>query len=98
MKFKTIQTIVDRHTKDGGFSFEYEDLVVSVVEDKEHKRYLRVFRKACSAEGNGRPVTSISDECYLLDDDTEVTEQNWRRISLLSKECITLQRESFCGV
>ena len=98
MNYKTIRTIVNQHKTDGGFSFEYEDLIVSEVEDKEHKRYLRVFRKTCSAEGNGRPITYIRDECYPLEEDTEITEQNWKKICFLSKESIVLQNESYCGV
>ena len=61
--YKTIETIEKTHRDPGGFSFEYSDIEVSIVIDGEGKRYLRVYKKECAAEGNGRPVTTISDYC-----------------------------------
>ena len=77
MKYKTIKTIVDKHEQDGGFSFEYTDLNVSIIKDREKNLYLRVLEKSCAAEGNGRPVTNIRDDCYPIEDAKAITADNW---------------------
>ncbi len=79
MKYKTIRTIVDKHEKNGDFSFEYTDLNVSIIADKEKNLYLRVYEKTCAAEGNGRPVTNTRDYCYPIKDAKAITPDNWKR-------------------
>ncbi|MCR5556505.1 MAG: hypothetical protein K6F75_02960 [Butyrivibrio sp.] len=100
MEFLKKKTLVDTHKKsDSGFSFEHEDLNVSIVTDKDKKTYIRIYKKACSAEGNGRPVTTISDECYPIDDDKVVTVQNWKKVMLQNfDKRILLKFESYDGV
>ncbi len=80
--YKTITIIEQTHNNFGGFSFEYSDTEVAIIKDDKGKRYLRVYKKECAAEGNGRPVTTISDDCYLLTDVEDVTPQNWKKVML----------------
>ena len=100
MEFRKKKTLVDTHKKsDSGFSFEHEDLNVSIVTDKDKKNYIRIYKKACCAEGNGRPVTTISDECYPIDDGEMVTAQNWKKVMLQNfDKRILLKFESYDGV
>lgn len=100
MDYKIQKTIIDTHKKsDSGFSFEYEDLNVSIVKDKDKKSYIRVYKKNCCAEGNGRPATTISDECYPIDDGVMVSAQNWKKVMLQNfDKRILLKFESYNGV
>ena len=100
MELRKKKTLVDTHKKsDSGFSFEYEDLNVSIVKDKDKKSFIRVYKKACCAEGNGRPVTTISDECYPIDDGVMVTALNWKKAMLQNfDKRILLKFESYDGV
>ena len=97
--YKIIKVIEQKHNKPGGFSFEYSDTEVSIVKDDTGKRYLRVYKKECTAEGNGRPVTTISDACYPLIDAEDVTKQNWKMVMISHyNEAINLGHESYSGV
>ncbi len=80
--YKTITIIEQTHNNSGGFSFEYSDTEVAIIKDDKGKRYLRVYKKGCAAEGNGRPVTTISDDCYPLTDVEDVTSLNWKKVML----------------
>ncbi len=99
MNYKTIKVIIDKYEKTGGFSFEYSDMNVSVIADENEKLFLRVLRKSCSSEGNGRPITTISDDCYPIKDEKEVTPDNWKKIMIQGfDECIQLRHENYSGI
>ena len=97
--YKTVKIIETGHNASSSFSFEYSDLEVSIVKDHEGKRYLRVYKKECTAEGNGRPLTTVSDDCYPLKDVEKVTKENWKKVMLRHfSEAVRLDHESFSGV
>ncbi|WP_026489927.1 hypothetical protein [Butyrivibrio sp. XBB1001] len=97
--YKTITTIEQTHNNPGGFSFEYLDTEVTIVKDDKGKRYLRVYKKECTAEGNGRPITTLNDDCYPLTNNEEVTPQNWKKVMLSHlSEAISLSYDSYSGV
>lgn len=97
--YKTITIIDNIHLNPDGFSFEYSDTEVSIVNDEKGKRYLRVYKKECASAGNGRPITTISDDCYPLADIEDVTQQNWKKIMLSHlSESISIEHDSYCGV
>ncbi|MBO5623229.1 MAG: hypothetical protein J6I68_01335 [Butyrivibrio sp.] len=99
MKYKTIRTIVDKHEQDGGFSFEYTDLNVSIIADEEKNLYLRVNEKTCAAEGNGRPVTNSRDYCYPIEDVKAITPDNWKKAMIAGfGGQIQLRSESYSDV
>ena len=100
MNYETIDTIEKKHSDSGSyFSFEYSDIEVSIIKDDKGMRYLRIYKKECAAEANGRPITNIRDACYPLTDADNVTQQNWKKIMFRHfDEEIILGYESYCGV
>lgn len=77
-KYVTEKTILSEQIKTGSFSFEMENTEVSIILDDRGKHYMRVYKKVCSAENNGRPVTTISDYCYPIETSDGVTAANWK--------------------
>ena len=97
--YKTIKIIEKKHDNLGGYSFQYADTEVSIVKDDNGKRYLRVYKKECIAEENGRPITTMSDDCYPLTGAENVTQRNWKKIMISHfSEAINLGYDSYCGV
>ena len=96
-KYVTEKTILSEQIKTGSFSFEMENTEVSIILDDCGKHYMRVYKKVCSAENNGRPVTTISDYCYPIETSDGVTAANWKEYAHFLDR-IELQLISYEGV
>lgn len=95
--YKTEKIILNEQIKDGSFSFEGVHTEVSIIYDDCGKHYMRVYRKGCSAESNGRPVTTIEDYCYPIDPSDDVTAENWKKYACFLSR-IALETKSYYGV
>lgn len=58
---------------------------------------MRVYEKACDAEANGRPITSIQDYCYPIKDVDVVNTDNWKQYADFVN-AIQLEVKSLNGV
>ena len=96
-KFVTVKTIMSEQKKTGSFSFEMKNTKVSIIRDDCEKYYLRVYEKVCSAEGNGRPVTTIRDYCYPIEEPDSVTVARWKEY-VRFKDGIKLQLTVYDGI
>ena len=97
--YKTLKVIEKKYDNHGGFSFEYSDSEVSIVKDRKGMKFLRVYKKECTSEGNGRPVTTVSDDLYPITDSEDVTAQNWKKVMISHySDGISLKHESYSGV
>ena len=104
MNYITIKDIFEEERKDepGWASFDVEQTRISVIRDNDDwKYYLRVYKKICAQEANGRPETNIIDCCYPISDPRKITAKNWkdhlRKCRAEGKEKI-LERTSYEGV
>ncbi len=104
MNYITIKDIFEEERKDepGWASFDVEQTRISVIRDSDDwKYYLRVYKKTCAQEANGRPETNIIDCCYPISDPRKITAKNWkdhlRKCRAEGKEKI-LERTSYEGV
>ncbi|SFU38994.1 hypothetical protein [Butyrivibrio sp. M55] len=98
-KYRIVKTIEKTHIDPESLSFEYSDTDISILKDDIGQKYLRVYKKNCTSEANGRPITAISDTCYPLEKGEKVTTKNWQKIMLDHyADEIILKQESYCGV
>ena len=100
----TIKDIFEEERKGepGWASFEVIQTRVSVIRDNDDwTYYLRVYKKTCAQEANGRPETNIIDCCYPISDPREITSKNWKdhlRKCRAEGKGKTLERTSYEGV
>ena len=97
MHYATVKIILSEQKKTDPFSFETKNTEVSIICADDGKHYMRVYEKACSAENNGLPVTTIKDYCYPIDDMGAVTAENWKNFARF-KDAIVLQLTSYEGI
>lgn len=62
-KYRIVKNIEKTHIGPKSLSFEYSDTDISILKDDIEQKYLRVYKKNCTSEANGRPITTISDTC-----------------------------------
>ena len=77
--------------------FEGKRVEVSIVHNAWCEPYLRVRTVTCSTEANGRPVTTVQDDAYPVENPYVINEHNWKEY-MKEDEKIILCRESFEGV
>ena len=77
--------------------FEGKRIEVSIAHNAWCERHLRVRTVTCCREANGRPVTTIQDDAYPVENPYVINEHNWREY-MKEDEKIILCHESFEGV
>ena len=64
--------------KDGAFySFEQRTREITLVRNQTDY-YVRVTEHSCTAEANGRPVSSHTENYYIVTDTVGITADNWK--------------------
>lgn len=97
MNYVTVKTILSEKKKTGSYSFEMKKTEVSIIRDESGAHFMRVYEKECSAENNGRPVTTIRDYCYPIDEPDAVNVANWEKYARFRCR-MELQFTSYGGV
>lgn len=64
--------------KDGAvFSFEQRTREIALVKNQDNY-YVRVTEHSCTAEANGRPISSHTEKYYTVTDMVGITADNWK--------------------